>query len=126
MARQAVTKGAVAQGVRWTHLQEVMFDDFFGQRLAYEGFTLENVAGGYQAVVDSDAVFVGWQKTSLREPFALYNITAAHHPSLGSTVTDETLRKLRLLIPTTPAPPPRPLRVESIPRFDKKIAPERE
>ena len=124
MAKQAVTKGAVAKTVPWAHLQEVIFDDFFGKKLSYEGFTIEKVAGGYQAVVDSDAVFVGWQKTSLGEPFPLYNITATHHPSIGSTVTDETLRKLRLLIPKTPALPPKLLRVENIPRFNKKIAPE--
>ena len=70
----------------------------------------------------SDAVFVGWQKTSLGEPFPLYNITAAHHPSRGSTVTDQTLRKLRLSIPKTPAPPPRMLQVENmLVRFWKKI-----
>ena len=48
MAKQAVTKGAVAKGVRWTHLQEVTFDDFFGKKLSYEGFTIERIAGGYQ------------------------------------------------------------------------------
>jgi len=71
----------------------------------------------------SDAVFVGWQKTSSGEPFALYNITAAHHPSRGSTVTDQTLRKLHLTIPKTPAPPPRRLQVENfLVRYWKKIA----
>ena len=123
MARQAVTNGAVAKAVPWTLHQELMFEDFFGQKLSHEGFTIEKVVGGYQAVVDSDAVFLGWQKTSLREPFVLYNITAAHHPSIGSTVTDETLRKLRLLIPTTPVPPPKPLRVENmLVQLCKKLA----
>lgn len=57
-----------------------------------------------RSVVRSDAVFVGWQKTSWGKPFALYNIIAVDHPSWGSTVTDETLRKLRLRIPATPTP----------------------
>ncbi len=71
----------------------------------------------------ADAVFVGWQKTSQGKPFPLYNIIAAHHPSKGSTVTEETLRKLRLTIPLTPAPPPRLLQVENmLVRFWKKIA----
>ena len=71
----------------------------------------------------SDAVFVGWQKTSRGEPFPLYNITAAHHPSKGSTVTDETLRRLRLHIPKTPSPPPRRMQIENmLVRFLKKIA----
>ena len=52
-----------------------------------------------------DAIFLGWQKTSAGEPFALYTITAADHPSLGSTVTDKSLLKLNLQIPQTP---PRP------------------
>jgi hypothetical protein len=52
-----------------------------------------------------DAIFLGWQKTSVGEPFALYTITAADHPSLGSTVTDKSLLKLNLQIPRTPPPP---------------------
>ncbi len=52
-----------------------------------------------------DAVFVGWQKTGGGETFALYTITAADHPSLGSTVTDTSLRKLNLQIPRTPRRP---------------------
>ena len=75
-----------------------------------------------RAVVRSDAVFVGWQKTSWGEMFALYNITAAHHPSRGSTVTDETLRRLSLHIPATPEPPARLPQVENTQtRFLKKI-----
>ena len=48
MARQAISKGAVAKAVHWTRLQEVMFEDFFGKKLLYEGFTIEKVGGGYQ------------------------------------------------------------------------------
>jgi len=69
-----------------------------------------------------DAVFVGWQMTSHGDPFPLYNITAAHHPSRGSTVTDETLRKLSLTIPKTPAPPPKRLVAEQmLMRFLRKV-----
>jgi hypothetical protein len=51
-----------------------------------------------------DAVFIGWQPIRSGEPIALYNITAAGHPSNGSTVTDKTLMKLNLQIPGTPPP----------------------
>jgi len=51
-----------------------------------------------------DAVFKGWQKTGSGEVFALYNITVAGHPLHGSTVTGETLHKLKLQIPGTPPP----------------------
>jgi hypothetical protein len=53
---------------------------------------------------DSDAKFLGWQKTGSGEVFALYNITAAGDPSLGSTVTDKTLHKLNLQVPGAPLP----------------------
>lgn len=56
------------------------------------------------ASLDSDAEFLGWQKINSGEVFALYNITAAGHPSLGSTVTDTTLHKLNLEVPGTPLP----------------------
>jgi hypothetical protein len=56
---------------------------------------------------NEDAVFVGWQKTTGGETLALYNITAAGHPSLGSTVTDKGLVKLNLQVPRTP---PRPVK----------------
>lgn len=51
-----------------------------------------------------DAVFMGWQRTGLGEIFALYNITAADHPSLGSTVTEQGLRILNMQVPRTPLP----------------------
>lgn len=53
---------------------------------------------------DSDAKFLGWQKTGSGEVFALYNITAADHPSFGSTVTEKGLQKLNLRVPATPLP----------------------
>jgi hypothetical protein len=52
-----------------------------------------------------DAAFVGWQKTGSGDVFALYNITAADHPSHGSTVTEQSLLKLNLEIPLTPLRP---------------------
>lgn len=55
-----------------------------------------------QSTRNEDAVFMGWQKTGSGETLALYNITVAGHPSLGSTVTGEGLRKLNLQIPRTP------------------------
>lgn len=48
---------------------------------------------------NSDAVFLGWQKTDSGKAFALYNITAANHPLFGSTVTARTLTALNLQIP---------------------------
>jgi hypothetical protein len=57
-----------------------------------------------ESIQAKDAVFMGWQKTALDEVFALYNITAADHPSLGSTVTEQGLRMLNLRVPWTPLP----------------------
>jgi len=51
---------------------------------------------------DSDAKFLGWQKTLWEEIFALYNIPAAGHPSFGSPVTGNTLHKLNLQVPGAP------------------------
>lgn len=52
-----------------------------------------------------DAIFTGWQRTRAGDTFALYTITAAGHPSIGSTVTDKSLLKLNLQIPQTPPQP---------------------
>jgi hypothetical protein len=52
-----------------------------------------------------DAVFMGWQKMGSGEVLALYNVTAAGHPSLGSTVTGKSLLGLNLQVPRTPLPP---------------------
>lgn len=57
-----------------------------------------------QSSSDSDAKFLGWQKTGSGEVFALYNITAADHPSFGSTVTEKSLQKLDLGVPGAPLP----------------------
>jgi len=54
--------------------------------------------------LSADAVFMGWQKIKPGRVFALYNITAAGHPSLGSTVTGKTLHKLNLKVPGAPLP----------------------
>ncbi len=51
---------------------------------------------------DSDAEFLGWQKTRRGEAFALYNVTAEQHPLYRSTVSEKTLRKQNLEIPPTP------------------------
>jgi hypothetical protein len=48
---------------------------------------------------------MGWQKMESGELLALYNITAAGHPSLGSTVTDKSLLELNLQVPQTPLRP---------------------
>jgi len=57
-----------------------------------------------QSIRDKDAVFLGWQRMKSGEIFALYNITAAGHPSFGSTVTDQGLRRLNLQVPDSPFP----------------------
>ena len=54
---------------------------------------------------NDDAVFTGWQRMRSGEPVALYTITAADHPSRGSTVTHKSLLDLNLKIPQTPGPP---------------------
>jgi len=54
-----------------------------------------------------DAIFTGWQETHAGETFALYMVTAAGHPSLGSTLTDKSLLKLNLQVPRTPSRPAR-------------------
>ncbi|MGB2869501.1 MAG: hypothetical protein WBD36_13685 [Bacteroidota bacterium] len=53
---------------------------------------------------DSDAEFLGWQKTPSGEQFALYNVTAEQHPLYRSTVSEQTLRRENLEIPSTPSP----------------------
>ena len=53
-----------------------------------------------------DAQFLGWQTTEKGEKVALYNIINQKHPRHGSTVTEETLRHLKLQVPAIPAKPP--------------------
>lgn len=67
MARQAVTKGVVAKAVPWTLLQEVMFDDFFGKKLSYEGFTIGKVVGGYQASSDPTVFPLGVETITVQK-----------------------------------------------------------
>jgi hypothetical protein len=50
------------------------------------------------------AVFIGWQRTRSGAIYPLYNVIAEGHPYFGSTVSDQTLRRLNLDVPTTPAP----------------------
>jgi hypothetical protein len=47
----------------------------------------------------SEAVFIGWQKTTWGTRLALFNVTAEDHPSHGSTVCEPTLRELQLQVP---------------------------
>ncbi len=63
----------------------------------------------YSAGSNADADFLGWQQTLSGEIFPLYTITVADHPSYHSTVSEGTLRKLRLRIPRTPSPYPDPV-----------------
>jgi hypothetical protein len=51
---------------------------------------------------DSDAEFLGWQKTSTGGAFALYNVKAEQHPLFQSTVSAKTLRRENLEVPPTP------------------------
>ena len=52
----------------------------------------------------SDANFLGWQETRSGTIFPLFNITAPGHSSYRSTVTDATLRSMRLRVPETQSP----------------------
>lgn len=87
---QAGTKGGVAKAVPWTCLQEVMFDDFFGQRLSYEGFTIEKVGGGYQ--VSSNATASSSELTTVMvqkaEP-SLHKVVACVPTLPGLTVRND-------------------------------------
>ncbi len=53
-------------------------------------------------IQSEDAVFIGWQQVSEGEGFPLYTITASDNTSYGSSVSDKTLRALKLQIPETP------------------------
>ncbi|MFZ3056411.1 MAG: DUF932 domain-containing protein [Smithella sp.] len=55
---------------------------------------------------DSDANFLGWQRTLSGELFPLFNITVANHPLYNSTVSEETLRRMCLRIPRVLSPYP--------------------
>ncbi|MGD0036700.1 MAG: hypothetical protein ABSC53_05355 [Bacteroidota bacterium] len=62
----------------------------------------QNHKSNNPGVTNSDAVFIGWQKTPSGEVFPLYNVTAKNHPLYHSTVSDQTLYKQNLKIPQTP------------------------
>lgn len=55
---------------------------------------------------NSDAAFLGWQETLSGEYVPLFNIVAEGHSSFHSTVTETTLRRLRLRVPRTSSPYP--------------------
>ena len=55
---------------------------------------------------DSDANFLGWQGKLSGELFPLFNITVADHPLYQSTVSEATLRRLRLRVPRILSPYP--------------------
>ncbi len=55
---------------------------------------------------DSDAAFLGWQDSLSGDIFPLYTITVEDHPLFHSTVSDVSLRRMRLRIPRTPSPYP--------------------
>jgi len=55
-----------------------------------------------QSDSNSDAKFLGWQKTKSGETVALYNVTASGHPSCGSTVSEKSLQQMNLQIPEIP------------------------
>jgi|WetSurMetagenome_2_1015567.scaffolds.fasta_scaffold644418_2 hypothetical protein len=49
-----------------------------------------------------DALFLGRQQCPPGKSFALYTIIAVDHESYGSTVGEETLRRLNLKVPVIP------------------------
>lgn len=55
---------------------------------------------------DSDAKFLGWQGKISGELFPLFNITVTDHPLYQSTVSEATLRRLRLRVPRILSPYP--------------------
>jgi hypothetical protein len=65
---------------------------------------LANRMGPAQYVHSEDAVFLGWQETYLGKLKALFCVTAAGHPSYGSTVSDKTLHKLNMRVPQVSPP----------------------
>lgn len=87
-----------------------VFDDWvrkllpLGQDLRDSQRGNQELESGNPETANSDAEFLGWQKTRTGEVFALYNITAKQHPLYRSTVTEKTLRQKHLEIPPTPLP----------------------
>ncbi len=56
-----------------------------------------------QSRSNSDAEFIGWQRSTNGAEFALFNVTAPGHPLFHSTVSEKTLRQQQLEIPPVPA-----------------------
>ena len=55
---------------------------------------------------DSDANFLGWKETLFGDIYPTFNITVADHPMYQSTVSEATLRRLRLRVPRILSPYP--------------------
>ena len=55
---------------------------------------------------DSDANFLGWQETLFGDIYPTFNITVTDHPLYQSTVSEATLRRLRLRVPRILSPYP--------------------
>jgi phage/plasmid-like protein (TIGR03299 family) len=53
---------------------------------------------------DSDAKFLEWKQTLFGDIYPIFKITAAHHPLYQSTVSEATLRRMRLRVPRIPSP----------------------
>jgi len=66
----------------------------------------QELESSHPAPVNSDAEFLGWERTPKGEIFALYNVIAKQHPLYQSTVSEKTLNQQHLQIPQTPLPPP--------------------
>lgn len=93
-----------------TTLREIrqVFNDWVGRllpnrkNLDISGHGNQNKISNNPEAVNSDAVFIGWQKTTSGEVFPLFNVIAKNHPLYCSTVSEQTLRKQDLKIPQTP------------------------
>ena len=49
--------------------------------------------------INSDVVFFEWQETLTGDYFALYRVLKNGHPSYGSTVSEKTIKRLKLKTP---------------------------
>jgi hypothetical protein len=65
-------------------------------------FTKARQGAAFQS---KNAEFLGWQTTADGEIFPIYNIIDRKHPRYGSTVSEHTLRELKLKVPATPPKP---------------------
>jgi phage/plasmid-like protein (TIGR03299 family) len=55
---------------------------------------------------DSDAKFLEWKQPLSGDIYPIFKITVAKHPLYQSTVSEDTLRKMRLRVPRIPSPYP--------------------